>query len=373
MTDEASFEAEGGSCYDRWPVERAWAWYRKHPWLCGFNYVPSTAINPIELWAVETFDPAAMDRELAWAKKLGFNTLRVNLHYFAWEADPAGLGGRIGQFLDLAARHGLSVVPCLFDDCSHNGRQPHHGRQDDPVPGVHNSGWTPSPGHALVVDEVRWPLLAAYVTEIIEAFWNDPRILMWDLYNEPGNGGLGEKSLPLLRETFNWAREANPAQPITSGVWMGDTAAPAPESINGFLLSQSDVITFHNYSERDPLQAQTRQLKTLGRPVLCTEWLRRPVSGFETHLDVFRDEGVGCFFWGLVNGKSQTQYPWGSPAGAPEPDPWFHDLLRRDGTPYRAEETAHVRDFIAAARRDEAAEKAKRAAKNAKRKAKPPT
>ena len=163
MTDEAIPEDEGGSCYDRWPVERAWAWYRKHPWLCGFNYVPSTAINPIELWAAGTFDPVTIDRELAWAQNLGFNTLRVNLHYFAWEADPAGLGGRIGQFLDIAARHGLSVMPCLFDDCSHNGKQPHHGKQDDPVPGIHNSGWTPSPGHALVVDEVRWPLLAAYV------------------------------------------------------------------------------------------------------------------------------------------------------------------------------------------------------------------
>jgi hypothetical protein len=49
---------------NRWGAEKAWAWYRAQPWLCGFNYVPSTAINPIELWAPETFDPAAIDREL---------------------------------------------------------------------------------------------------------------------------------------------------------------------------------------------------------------------------------------------------------------------------------------------------------------------
>lgn len=361
-------DVEGDSCYDRWAVERSRTWGRRLPWLCGFNYVPSSAINPIELWAAETFDPKTIGRELRWAKNLGFNTLRVNLHYFAWEADPSGLAGRIERFLDIAARQGLSVIPCLFDDCAHGGKQPHHGKQDEPAPGVHNSGWTPSPGHALVVDEVRWPLLAAYVTEVMEAFRDDARILMWDLYNEPGNGGMGEKSLPLLRETFNWAREANPIQPITSGVWTGDTTVVGPDTLNGFMLSQSDVITFHNYGARDVLEAQVRQLKTLGRPVICTEWMCRPASRFATHLAVFRDEGVGCCFWGLVNGKSQTQYPWGSPAGAPDPDPWFHDLLRRDGTPYLAEETAFVREFIAAVRQDEMAGKAKKAARNAQRK-----
>lgn len=367
MSDDTDFDDEGNSCYDRWLADRAWAWYRKLPWLCGFNYVPSTAINPIELWAAETFDPATIDRELAWAQAIGFNTLRVNLHYFAWEADPAGLAGRIDRFLAIAAKRGLCVAPCLFDDCSHNGKQPHHGPQDTPVPGIHNSGWTPSPGHGLVVDEVRWPLLAAYVTEVIEAFRDDPRILMWDLYNEPGNGNMDGKSLPLLRETFNWAREANPAQPITSGVWTGDAATAGPDTLTGFMLAESDVITYHDYGEREPLLTQTRHLKTLGRPVICTEWMRRPVSRFETHLEVFRDEGVGCFFWGLVNGKSQTQYPWGSPAGAPEPDLWFHDLLRRDGTPYLPAETDFVRDLIAGVRRDEAAEKARRHAQKAKR------
>ncbi len=366
MSDiDDSFDASE-SCYNRWTMERVATWTRHRPWLCGFNYVPSTAINPIELWAEDTFDPRTIKRELGWAKAVGFNTLRVNLHYFAWEADPGGLNGRIERFLSLADANGLSVVPCLFDDCSHNGKQPHHGKQDDPVPGVHNSGWTPSPGHALVVDEVRWPLLAAYVTETIECFRDDPRILMWDLYNEPGHSGMDDKSLPLLRETFNWAREANPAQPITSGMWTGNVAS-GPDTINGFMLAESDVITFHNYGEVEPLREQIRQLKALGRPVICTEWMRRPVSRFATHLQVFKDEGVGCCFWGLVNGKSQTQFPWGSPAGAPEPDPWFHDLFRRDGTAYLPDETEFVREFIAGVRRDEAAEKAKREAKNAKK------
>ena len=358
---------EINSCFDRWDAKRAWTWYRRHPWLCGFNYVPSTAINPIELWAAQTFDPVTIERELKRAGEIGFNTLRVNLHYYAWEADPAGFPRRMDKFLAIAARHGLSVMPCLFDDCAHSRKQPYHGPQDAPVPGVHNSGWTPSPGHARVVDEATWPLLASYVEEVMETFATDKRVLMWDLYNEPGHSGLGEKSLPLLRACFQWAREVNPCQPLTSGLWVGKMVGADADSIAGVMLGQSDVVTFHNYNPLDNLQAMVTELKTLGRPVICTEWMRRPVSMFATHLPVFSEEKVGCYFWGLINGKSQTQFPWGSPVGAPEPTEWFHDLLRRDGAPYQAAETAFVRDFIAGVRREEQGGKAKRKSGGAKR------
>jgi hypothetical protein len=53
---------------------------------------------------------------------------------------------------------------------------------------------------------------------------------------------------------------------------------------------------------------------------------------------VFKEKGVGCIIWGLVYGKTQTIYPWGSEAGTPEPELWFHDLFRPDGTPFDPEE-----------------------------------
>ena len=329
-----------------WTTERAWAWHRAVGWRCGFNYVPSTAINPIELWASETFDPQTIDRELGWAGGTGFNTLRVNLHYFAYEADAAGFLERMDRFLSIASAHGFGSMFCLFDDCAHRGQQPRHGRQDPPVPGLHNSGWTPSPGHAQAVDPAFGPKLQAYVRDVVRRFARDARVLLWDLYNEPGNG-TGLSTVPLLRECFAWARQEQPDQPISSGVWQGDYASPPPGSVSEAMIELSDVVTFHNYEPLPQVQQEIESLRRLDRPMFCTEWMARTRgSRFETHLPVFRAQNIGCCFWGLINGKSQTNFPWGSPPNAPEPELWFHDLLRTDGRPYMEEEVRFARGVL---------------------------
>jgi len=101
-----------------WSARRAAAWYAKQPWLVGFNYVPSTAGNTTEFWQAESFDPVTIDRELYWARSLGFNTCRVFVQYLVWEADPEGLKARFTRFLEMAGRHGITVMPVLFDDCA---------------------------------------------------------------------------------------------------------------------------------------------------------------------------------------------------------------------------------------------------------------
>ena len=329
-----------------WTEQQLWDWYDARPWPCGFNYVPSTAVNSTEMWQAETFDPAAMDRELGWAQELGLNTCRVFLQSLVWQADPDGLSDRFAQFLALAARRGLSVLPVLFDDCAFAGKQPYLGRQDDPVPGVHNSGWTPSPGRDRVTNPAFWSGLEGYATGLVSRFADDERVLAWDIYNEPGNEGMGDGSLPLLREAFDWVRAARPRQPLTAGVWN-----PALAALDTFSLDASDIISFHQYDDREALEAEIARLKSHGRPLLCTEWMRRTdgTSPFGTHLDVFRRERVGCWFWGLVRGRTQTHFPWGSPPGAPEPETWFHDLLDADGTPHRVDETAVIRAHTQAA------------------------
>src|SRR5271165_6401475 len=89
----------------RWTAERASAWYEKQPWLVGCNFIPSNAVNQLEMWQAETFDPKTIDRELGWAEDLRLNTMRVFLHDLAWEADPIGFKKRVGQFLDIADKH----------------------------------------------------------------------------------------------------------------------------------------------------------------------------------------------------------------------------------------------------------------------------
>jgi len=315
---------------NRWPKEKANTWYAEQPWLVGCNFIPSTAINQLEMWQANTFDTKTIDRELKWAASIGVNTVRVYLHDLAWSADAAGFKKRIGQFLDMAARHHIKPAFVFFDDCWN--ADPKIGTQPAPQPGVHNSRWLQSPGQDVVNNPKQWPRLERYVKDIIRTFANDKRICFWDLYNEPGNRGQGTKSLPLLKKTFEWSRQAKPIQPLTVSVWSKKS------ELNLLPLAASDIITFHNYNDAKRLANQIARLKTLGRPVICTEWLRRGRSNVAENLPIFKKEHVGCYNWGLVSGKTQTIYPWGSKPGAPKPKLWFHDLLRKDGTPFDPKE-----------------------------------
>ena len=323
---------------NRWDVARANAWYARQPWPVGCNFTPSTAINQLEMWQADTFDPQTIDRELGWAAGIGFNTVRVYLHDLLWEADAEGFKARMERYLAIAARHGIRTLFVLFDDCWNPN--PRLGKQPDPIPGVHNSGWVQSPGQAVVRDPSAWARLEPYVKGVIGAFARDDRVLLWDLYNEPGNSDLREASVPLLRLAFEWAREAAPSQPISCGVW----ADFAP--IRELQLAASDVITFHDYEDTAHLEAQIAELGQYGRPLICTEYMARTRgSRFETHLPIFKRERVGAINWGLVAGKTQTNYPWRSPQGAPEPQVWFHEVFHGDGTPYDPAEVAAIRAY----------------------------
>jgi len=339
----------GAWCYANaqvWSKEKATQWYAAQPWQAGCNFIPSTAINQLEMWQAETFDSVTIDRELGWAADMGFNTARVFLHDLAYQADPAGFKGRINTFLRIADKHGIKPLFVFFDDCWNE--HPKTGPQPKPVPGVHNSGWVQSPGKQIVQDskqKTEWPRLQKYVTDILTTFKEDQRILMWDLYNEPGNSHNGTKTLPLLKAVFSWARAVNPLQPLTAGIWSSNKA------LNSFQLANDDVITFHNYSDSAGLAKQIQQLKAGGRPVICTEWMARTRNSIAgTNLPVFKAAGVGCINWGFVAGKTQTIYPWGSKPGNEPPKVWFHDLLYANGQPYNIEEVNLFRNYIFNAR-----------------------
>ena len=338
LAAEATTATQAG----RWRSERSWAWYSSQPWLVGFNYIPATAINTTEMWQADTFDPKAMDAELALAEQAGFNCARVFLQYLVWENDPQGLEKRMDQFLSIAKAHGVRALFVLLDDCAFSTMtEPFLGKQPEVIPGEYANAWTPSPGPKRALDRAAWPKLEAYVREVVGRFRDDPRVLGWDLYNEPSNTGMGNKSLTLLEAVFRWARQVNPSQPLTADVWGG-----TPETTR-FCLDQSDVISFHSYGKAPELERKISELRVEGRPILCTEWLNRPLGSVaETCLPVLARQSVACFHWGLVNGKTQTQFPWGSKAGAPEPKVWQHDIFRKDRTPYDEKELALFRDTI---------------------------
>jgi hypothetical protein len=326
----------------RWPAGKAWTWYKTRPWPVGCNYVPATAVNDVEMWQKSTFDPATMERELTLARGLGFNNLRVFLNFVVWQDDPAGLKERLGRFLEIADRHGLSVMPVLLDDCNFAGREARVGKQADPVPGVHNSGWVSSPPLRMVTDQKAWPMLERYVKDMVDTFREDRRIILWDLYNEPGNSATGAGSLPLMEAAFRWARAVKPCQPLTVGAW-----ADFRDAMHKRMFGLSDVISFHGYDARPGIEAKIALCQDYRRPILCTEWLRRQAGNtFQELLPLFRQQRIGCWSWGLVAGRTQTYFSWGSRPGSPEPRVWQHDLFRPNGQPFDAGEVDFIRKSL---------------------------
>jgi hypothetical protein len=336
----------------RWSAEQAWAWDEATGWLVGCNFTPSTASNQLELWQAATFDPATIDRELGWAESLGMNSIRLFLHDLLWEVDRTRFLDRVDRVLEIAADHGISVVPVLFDGIWDPDPRP--GPQRSPRPGVHNSTWVQGPGAAVLADRSRWTTLRGYVDAVLDRFGDDPRVVLWDLFNEPDSpnpawvrrdpGGKSAQVADLLEQVWDWAVEAGPAQPLTVGVFLfPNRRAEGASRVARTAVERSDVISFHSYAADPILERTIDALSRWGRPLVCTEWLARPASP-AAQLEVFERHGVGAYCWGLVDGRTQTRYPWTSwlKKGSPD-DPWFHELLHHDGTPYDDDEAALFR------------------------------
>ena len=323
----------------QWSVEKANAWYTRQPFLVGCNYIPSNAVNELEMWQSDTWSPEVIDRELGWAADLGMNMARVFLHNLAYEQDPQGYFDRLEHFLQIADKHRIKIMFVLFDSCWND--DPVAGPQPQPKAGVHNSGWLRCPGSKMLFDSSTWHRLEAYTKDTITRFGNDPRVLVWDIYNEPSNSGYTDEVMPLLKKSFEWARAVQPSQPITSGWWNDHSLS------NEFMFANSDIITFHNYLEPHHLELQIQELqKRFRRPVICTEYMARTnKSTFEGSLPIFKRYKVGAINWGLVQGKTNTIYAWNQPIfSGEEPALWFHDIFRSDGSIYNQQEVNAIRE-----------------------------
>ncbi|UTJ45653.1 1,4-beta-xylanase [Atlantibacter subterranea] len=345
---------------EKWSGEKARAWYQQHPWGCGFNYLPRTAVNWTEMWQSDTFDLTTIEQELGWAREYGYNQLRTNLPHIIWLNDRNGLIYRIDRFLRVADRCGMRVVLTLLDDCAFSGDEPFAGPQKPPVRGLHNSQAAGSPGRDRVVDPACWSDIERYISDIVGHFAADTRILLWDLYNEPGNRGIfcpdGEYrqydakleiyALTLMSHAFGWARAQNPSQPLTVGAWhIEPGSAPFSHPVDRVALHLSDVVSYHAYVDTPTQLEILTALLAFNRPVLCTEWLARHVgSVLAEQLPLFKALRVGAFHWGLVQGKTQTWLPWPAIASRHGDDAlWFHDVLTAQGQPYSRDEMERVR------------------------------
>lgn len=357
---EETTTEEKSASREIWTKEHAKEWYGKKDWIVGADFLPSTAINQLEMFQEASFDTATINRELGWAEGIGMNTMRVYLHDLLWQQDSTGFLKRLDTFLTIADKHKIKPVFVIFDSCW--DPFPKLGTQRAPKPGVHNSGWVQSPGFNALKDSTQYPRLEQYVKGVVRKFADDDRVLAWDIWNEPdntNNSSYGKIELPnkvdyvlpLMKKAFGWARSVNPEQPLTAGVWAGDwTSHETLKPIEKASIDESDVITFHNYEDAKDFEKRITQLQQYDRPLICTEYMSRGNgSFFETSLPIAKKYNVGAINWGLVDGKSQTIYPWDSwkKTYTSEPPLWFHDIFRKDGKPYKQAEVDLIKQLTA--------------------------
>jgi endo-1,4-beta-mannosidase len=327
--------------------------------VVGCNFIPSSAINQLEMWQKETFDTATISRELKLASSIGMNVIRVYLHDLVYKEDPADFLKRIDIFLTISNRYGIKTIFVFFDSCW--DPFPFSGKQPAPVPFRHNSHWVQSPGYIALSDSTQYARLESYIKAVVKQFARDNRIFAWDVWNEPDftneDNSYGKEDLPgkdqyvlsLLRKAFAWVRSVSPAQPVTSGIWKiygnwsTDYKLSETEQVQ---IENSDIISFHYYGSAAELKKRIVWLKQFNRPVICTEYLARTYgSSFEDCLPVFLKYNAGAINWGLVSGKTQTIFPWDSwnKNYSSEPAVWHHDIFRKDGSPYDKREIEVIR------------------------------
>ena len=352
----------------RWSEERAWEWQQENGWMVGTNFNPSTSINQLEFWQEDTYDPETIERELEWSAELGMNLHRVYLHNLLWDQDSLGFLKRVENYLEIADSKDIKTLFVLLDDCWHPA--PKLGKQPDPLPFIHNSGWVQAPGSAILGDSLRHQETKNYIKGVISHFAEDKRVVGWDLYNEPGNGTPFDPRYPdrgpevkdkdiytlsLLKKSFKWAREVNPSQPITTSVWKGSgvdkdwSKLDSLSDLSRFTLSNSDVISFHTYENIEEMRLRIDQLEKFNRPILCTEYLARGQgSTFQAMLPLLKEKQISAINWGFVAGKTNTVFPWSSWDEEFDslPKIWHHDIYLPDKTPYDQNEIDFLKEIL---------------------------
>lgn len=358
----------------RWSKEKSWNWYNSHPWIRGCNYMSADCANRIDQWQEYEFEKRFETtlKEFSLMAEIGFNSIRIIPEFFVWEKEHDGFMQRFERYIDAADKNGISCMVVLGNDCMppyeeamkrmHLGKQSvdwgyHGGRK------VSQHGAFEGAGYSVLDEPETAEKYYEFVRELVTKYKNDERILIWDVFNEPGNSKRGSMSLPHLKKFFEIIRAIDPAAPLTVGIWSQSTNHEALLEIEKFGLENSDIISYHNYKSYMDNIEECNILKKYGRPVMNTEWLNR-CSGdtVEEMFPLFWLEKIGCYNWGFVAGKYQTYEPWNGVWDGYKNNPenfkdfdftkWFHDLYRPNLNPYNPKEIEIIKKFCTLADHD---------------------
>ena len=352
----------------RWTPEEAWEWWDKKTWLMGLNYVPSCQPG-YNMWQEDTREEAmkVVLPELDLMQELGFNSVRLSLRMIWWVLDGEKHLDFMDEFFDECRKRGIGVVPILGNDCVNFGRpadpsfkRPHGPEKFDL--GYHG-GHASSPFMGGVEDMVGWSywdddeyrgLCYDWVRAMFKRFAKDPRIDIWDMWNEAGMSNRHGLSIPYLKKVFEIGRSYDPIAPLTACCWeypedYGVDMRAQIEEVQRVAIDLSDIVSFHCYLAFDKVQNTIKMLEREERPIMNTEWLHRIYDNFvQDQLPLYFEKKIGSYHWGLVAGNSQHYLPWDNIRGNRNLDytRWQHDIIRQDGkTPYDPEEIALFKKY----------------------------
>lgn len=351
----------------KWSKERIWKWYDNRPWIRGCNYMSADCANRIDQWQEYGFEErfATTENEFLLMSKLGYNSIRIIPEFFVWLKEHDGFMERFERYIALANQNGISCMVVLGNDCCppkeealnrmYLGEQHvdwgyHGGRK------ISQHSYFDGAGYSVLDKPEYAAKYYEFVEEIVEKYKNDERIIIWDVFNEPGNSKRYSMSLPHMEKFIQIIRSINPIQPITIGIWSQVTNFEKLTDIEKYGLENSDIISYHNYASYEDNIYEIKLLKKYERPIFNTEWLNRcGGNSIEELFPLFYLEKIGCYNWGFVAGKYQTYEPHNSIWQSFENNPddfdtydftkWLHDIYRPSHRPYNPKETKLIKRF----------------------------
>ena len=299
----------------QWTEKQAWDWEKKVGTIIGFNQ-PESAY------------PGMTNLEiLRKAADLGFNSVRFWLKGEDVDAQIA----YIKKMADEAESCGMTISPVLSLQ-----RKYFNDKENEKE-------------NLKIVEEL--------VKTLIRPFANDERIVLWDIWNEPGfKTGDPEtfREMGWVEKMVHWCREENLCQPITASIiWDpdrdADVSSPTWEKRRQ-VEAMMDLHNFHSYDCARNFGAEIdytldRIRKISNRPIVCTEaMIRVNGSSVQRTLPVFAREHVHVYLWGLYNNDWNWSVKWGR-STYDAFDPMFHDFLWADGDAYDAREFPFIKNF----------------------------
>jgi hypothetical protein len=262
--------------------------YPDYAWLRGFSVVPSWGARIEDAWW--NYDGSRFREEVAMAKMLHANCIRLWIEFTAWMAYPDKVTERFLDAVKAIDELGMKTMPVLFNRW-------------------HDYVW--DYGGQYTEDLCRcWGAKLEYVRALVKPLASDPRVLIWDLCNEPSALNLNEESkreFEFLRQVAATVRESGAQQPITIGTVFAtniDVFAPL-----------CDVLCAHPYPHTaDQLKCEIESLRAVrkkhGKVMLVNECIpgclddqrRADVAKFYTRM--LSEAGFGWMGWALREGKA---------------------------------------------------------------------